>query len=113
MLVEESTYCTVCTGKLCFEKFYVSTAPMTCTVTKVINFLRFNRNYGGENWKRDTTRNISCNISFSSTFHVISRKFELIFGQSGLCVKKNISSHPTEQMSCFFRLHKGQEMDHH
>ena len=28
--------------------------------------------------KRDTTRNISCSIMFSSTFHVISRKFGLL-----------------------------------
>ena len=31
--------------------------------------------------KRDTTRNISCSISVSSTFHVKSRKFGLLFGQ--------------------------------
>ena len=28
-------------------------------------------------------RNISCGIMFSSTFHVISRKFGLLFGQGG------------------------------
>ena len=31
--------------------------------------------------KRDTTRNFLCSISFSSTFHVITRKFGLLFGQ--------------------------------
>ena len=33
--------------------------------------------------KRDTTRNISCSILFSSTFHGISRKFGLLFGPCG------------------------------
>ena len=35
--------------------------------------------------KHDTcsTRNFSCSIPFSSTFHVISWKFGLLFGQCG------------------------------
>ena len=36
-------------------------------------------NVAGKTWY--TTRNISCSIMFSSTFHVISRKFGLLFGQ--------------------------------
>ena len=40
----------------------------TCTVPKVIDFPRYNMKCSGDNV--DTTRNISCSISFSSTFHV-------------------------------------------
>ena len=43
-------------------------------------FSEYNIKCSGGN--RDTTRNTSCSISFFSTFHVISRKFGLLFGQS-------------------------------
>ena len=45
----------------------------TCTVPKIIDFARYDTICSGG--KRDTTRNISFSISFSSTIRVISRKF--------------------------------------
>ena len=36
-----------------------------------------------EQGKRDTTRNISCSISFSATFHVTSGNFDYFFDSVG------------------------------
>ena len=57
-----------------FWRFQVYTVP------KVIDFLRYNTKSSGD-IKILRTRNISCSISLSSTFRVISRKFGLLFGQ--------------------------------
>ena len=38
--------------------------------------------------KRDTTRNISCSITFSSTFHDLSRKFFITFLRVNLVLSK-------------------------
>ena len=47
------------------------------TFPKIIDFPRYNTKCSRK--KRDTTRNFLCSISFSFTFRVISRKFELPF----------------------------------
>ena len=55
---------------------------------KEIDFPRFNMKCSRPG-KRDTMRNISCSIMFSTTFHVISRTFGLLFGQ---CVKNLVNT---------------------
>ena len=57
---------------------------------KEIDFPRFNMKCSRPG-KRDTMRNISCSIMFSTTFHVISRTFGLLFGQ---CVKNLVNTIP-------------------
>ena len=48
------------------------------TASKIIHLPRYNTKCSR---KRDTKQNISCSISFSSTFCFISRIFVLLFGQ--------------------------------
>ena len=56
------------------------------TIPNEIDFPRYNMKCSGEN-VCSTMRNISCSIMFSTTFHVISRKFGLLFGQ---CIGEKI-----------------------
>ena len=49
------------------------------TVPKEIDFPQYNMKCSGG--QPDTTQNSSCIIMFSTTFHVISRIFGLLFGQ--------------------------------
>ena len=70
------------------------------TVPKEINFPRYKMKCSGENELLCGILHVQYwSISFSSTFHVISRKFGLLFGQCRISIKFWIVWYPTWPVS--------------